>query len=161
MKGRISIRIGGCRALGESGGSETLGDGGGQQTVILLRLISEPEESEEDERGDDGSPPAKLYPNHENGTMFKNHRRILRDTGVVLVDILPGDPWIDRVRGGDHDEIPNDNWEGKDEVERSQHDETPVAVVGQRAIGGDESLELPSPLHEGIDSEGWRREGPN
>lgn len=60
MKGRISIRIGGCRALGESGESETLGDGGGQKTVILLRLISESEESEEDKRGNDGSPSTEL-----------------------------------------------------------------------------------------------------
>lgn len=93
--------------------------------------------------------------------MFKHQRRILLDTGVPLVDILPGDPWMDRVGGGDQDEIPKENWDSKDEVERSQYDETPVAVVGQRAIGGDESLELLSPLHEGIDGEDWGREDPN
>ena len=60
MKRGMNIRIGDGRGLGESSDSETLGDGGSQKAVVLLRLLSEPEETEEDERAKDGSPSSGL-----------------------------------------------------------------------------------------------------
>ena len=60
MKRGMNIRVGDGRGLGESSVSETLGDGGSNEAVVLLRLISESEESEEDKRAKDGSPSSGL-----------------------------------------------------------------------------------------------------
>ena len=78
---------------------------------------------------------------------------VLEDTGVPPVGISPRDPWKKRalkITGYN----PTSNWNGKQEIDSSQKDETPVAVVSHRATG-DETLELLSPLHKGKDSEDW------
>lgn len=59
-KMKMDIRIGDGRALGEGGVSKTLSNGGGQKTVVLLCLVSEPEETEEDEGAEDRGPSGGL-----------------------------------------------------------------------------------------------------
>ena len=155
MKRRIDIRIGDRRALGGGGGSETLGDGGGPKAVVLLRLIGESKESEEAERAKDGSPSIELKRNDGSHILLKHHRRELEDTGIPPVGISPGDPWTNLGQTGVRDNRPDGKWESEDEIDGSQNDETPVAVVSKRAIGRDEILELLSPLYERTDSEDW------
>jgi len=154
MRREINIRIGDGRALCESGGSETLGDGGRKETVILLRLVGEPKESEEEERAKDGTPSNCL----ELGDLIRgeNLRRELEDAGVSPVGISPRDPRINRRGSGVPDDSPSGKWDGKGEIAGSQNDETPVAVESQHAGGGDKIPELLSPLHEGTDGEDWK-----
>ena len=137
----MNARIGADRTLGESGVSETLGDGRSQNAIVLLRLISESEESEEDERGNDGTPSGNLTRRGKNRILTVHDPRDLEDTGISPVGVSPGDPRAN-VRHSVEDDNVKAHRDGKDEIEGSQGNETPVAAVRQVAVGGDEILKL-------------------
>ena len=74
---------------------------------MLLRLISESEETEEDERAKDGGPSCGLKPNDGNWSQVQYDSGELEDTGVPPVGVGPGDPWVNRFRLGVLDNAPN------------------------------------------------------
>jgi len=154
----MNARIGVGRALGKSGVSETLGDGRSQKTVVLLRFISESEETEEDERGNDNSPSFHLIRIGHSRTLAVHDPRVLEDTGKSPVGVSPGDPRANIAPHSVHDDNAKGHRNGKDEIDGSQGSETPVTAVSQVAVGGDKILELLSPPHERTDGEDWRFE---
>jgi len=146
----LDHRVGAGHALGESGVSETLGDGGSQEAVVLFRLIGKSEETEEDERANDVGPSNALKRN--DCVLAVHNPRELEDTGVSPVGVSPGDPRANPQHSV-RDNIPNSQWDGNDEIDGSQSDETPVAAVSQVAVVGDEISELLSPPNERTDGE--------
>jgi hypothetical protein len=156
MKRGMNIRIGDGRGLGESSESETLGDGGSQKTVVLLRLISESEETEKDECAKDGSPSSGLKRNCDDRSLVHQDPGVLEDTGVSPVGISPGDPWANITPHAVRDDTPSGQRYGETKVDGSQNNETPVTAVSHVASGGDEIPELLPPLHEGVDGEDWK-----
>ena len=57
---RSDIRVGHGSTVSECSISEALGDGASKKAVVLDRLVGEPEETEEDECAEDGSPSSQL-----------------------------------------------------------------------------------------------------
>ena len=152
MKKRgINIRIGDGRALGEGGVAETLGNGGSQKTIVLLSLISEPEETEEDECAEDGGPSGGLERIHYRRVFRQHDPGVLEDARVSPVCVFPRNVRVNGVQGCVHDDVPNCQREGEAEINRGQSDETPVTAVSQIGVGGNEVLELFSPPHKGSD----------
>ena len=156
----MNTRIGAGRALGEGGVSETLGDGGSQEPVVLPRLVSESEEAEEDESGNDAIPTRNLQDNDRERILAVQGPRELEDTRVPPVGVSPGDPRMSPQRSV-RSEHPNVQWDGEGEIDTSQSNETPVAAVSQVAVGSDKISELLSPPHERTDGEDWERNGPS
>lgn len=150
-KGKIDIRVGDGRTLGERGVSKTLGNGGSKKAVVLPRLISEPEESEKDERAEDGRPSGGLKRYNESRAPIHEDPGELEDARISPVCVFPGAVWINNVQGSAGDDVPSGHRDGETEIYRGESDETPVAAVSQVGIGGDEIPELLSPLHEGSD----------
>jgi len=124
------------------------------QAVVLPRLISEPEEPEEDKRAKNGTPSAGLKRVHNNWE--DEGPWVLKDARVSPVGVSPGDPWVNLQYRTVNDYSPEGYGDGETEVDGSQSDKTPVAVVSQFCVGSDDIHELLSPLHEGADSEGWK-----
>lgn len=89
MKRGINIRIGGGRTLGESCESQTLGDSGSPETVVLLRFVSESEESEQGERAIDGKPSVRLKPSDKSWILVYRDSGDLEDAGVSPVGVSP------------------------------------------------------------------------
>ena len=109
MNREINIRVGDGRALGERGVSKTLGNGGSQEAIVLPRLISEPEEAEEDESAKDGGPSGGLISINQIRVQVQYDPGDLVNTRIVRVYVFPGDVWCDWA----HDEVVNDNPSGQ------------------------------------------------
>ena len=56
----LDVWVGDGHALSKRGDSEMLGNCGSQETVVLLCLAGEPEETEEGECAEDGTPSSDL-----------------------------------------------------------------------------------------------------
>jgi len=120
---------------------------------VLLRLISEPEETEEDDDAKDGGPSSGFEQVDEGWGLVHDDPGELEDTLVPPVGISPRDPRADLGNRGVRGDSPNGDGDGDTKVERGQSNEAPVPAVGQIGIGSDEILELLAPLHEGLDGE--------
>ena len=120
---------------------------------MLLRLISEPEETEEDKRAKDGSPSSSLERIEDNGVLLQHDHGELEDTGVSPVGISPRDPWVNLTPHEVRGDTPNGQRESEAEIDGGHRDETPVATISQVSVGGDEIPELLPPRHEGTNGE--------
>ena len=98
--------------------SETLGDGGSPKAVVLLRLISESEESEEDKCAKDDSPSIDLKHVVAKLPVYQDPWNLV-DTIVFPVRISPGDPWVNLVPRSVNNGSPNAYRDGETEVDRS------------------------------------------
>lgn len=65
--------------------------------------------------------------------------------------VFPRDVGVNGALGGVDDDVPDGQRDGETEIDGGQGDETPVAAVSQIGVGGNEVLELFSPLHKGSD----------
>ena len=118
VKRGIGVRIEDGRTFGGSGVSETACNGVSQEAVVLLCFIRETEETEEDERAEDGSPSSDLKPNDVNQVLVQHYPRDLEDTGISRMGVSPGDPWV--YPAAPHqgfDDRPSSQWDGKGEIE--------------------------------------------
>ena len=147
------IRSGDGRGFGESGVPQTFGDGGSHETVVLPRLVGEPEETEEDDDAKDGGPSGGLEQVDKDWGLVHDDPGELEDTRVSPVGISPGDPRANLRNSGICDDSPDGNGDGDAKIEGSQSDETPVPAVGQIGVGTDEIPELLASPHEGADGE--------
>jgi hypothetical protein len=137
--GLVRGRIGGVPLA-----SQTPSNGGSQEAVVLHRLVSKSEETEEDERAKDGAPPLGFMRSDGIREQFQRGSRELVDARVFPVGIGPGDPWANVFRVRDND--PGGHRDGEAEINGSQNNEAPVTAVIQVVAGGDELPEsLPSP----------------
>ena len=109
--------------------SQTLSNGGSQEAVVLLRLLSESEESEEDKRAEDGGPSRGLKQSDGNRTLVQHDSRELEDAGVSPVGVGPGDPWVNLFRLGVLDNTPNGQRDSEKQINGGQSNETPVTAV--------------------------------
>ena len=76
--------------------------------------------------------------------------------------VSPGDPWAHPAAPHQvFDDRPSGQWDGKDEIDGSQHSETPIVVVGQVAFGVEEIPDLLSLPPESTDGEVWRQKCPS
>ena len=120
---------------------------------MLLRLISEPEETEEDNRANDSGPSSGLKEGDEDWGLIHDDPGELEDSRVSPVGVSPGNPRANLRGGGVCDDGPHGEGDGATKVEGSQSNETPIAAVSQVRVGGDEIPELLAPLHESADCE--------
>ena len=155
MKRGINVRVGDGRALGEGGVTQTLGNGGRQEAVVLLCLISEPEEAEEHERAEDSSPSSGLEREAGDGVLVQQNLGKLEDARVSPVGISPGYPRSNVTPQDVSNDGPDGEGNGETEIDRGQSDKAPVTAVRQVGVGGDEIPELLSPLHERVNGETW------
>ena len=144
--------VGGGFALSKRCDSEILGNCGSQETVVLLCLVGEPKETEEDECAEDGTPSTGLQPVDVDPAERGPGK--LRDPRISQMCVGPGNPRLDIADGVPHN-TPHGQRNGEAKVSGSQHHKTPVAVVGEAGISGDEILENLSPLYESTEGKGW------
>ena len=145
--------VGGGLALSKRCDSEIFGNCGSQETVVLLCLAGEPEETEEDECAEDGTPSLNLdrvdEAPGERGPGISPDLRIFRMNGV------PGEPSLGSATERVFNNSPHGQGNGETKVSGGHKHKTPVAAVGQAGISGDKILENLSPLHESTDGKGW------
>ena len=85
---------GGLHGPGERCPAKRLGDDGSQKDVVLPRLTSETEETEEDKCAKDGSPPTNFDGINVDRMRVKKGPGDLEDAGVIRVSVSPGNPWV-------------------------------------------------------------------
>ena len=145
--------VGSGHALSKCCYFEILGNCGSQETVVLLRLAGEPEETEEDECAEDGTPSINLEP--VDVVPAERGPGIPPDLRIFRMNVVPGDPWLESTTDGVPNNSPHGQGNGKAKFAGGQYHKTPVAAVGKAGISGDEILENLSPLHESTEGKGW------
>jgi len=89
------------------------------QVVVLLRLISESEETEEDERADDRTPSRELKRAEYYRVVLIGGPWVIVDGLGFRVGISPGDPWVNHIHGTVHDDEPKGHRDGDTEIDGS------------------------------------------
>ena len=140
-------------ALSKRCDSEIFGNCGSQETVVLLCLAGEPEETEEDERAEDGTPSLNL--DHVDEAPGERGPGIPPDLRIFRMNVVPGYPSLGSTTERVLDNSPHGQGNGEAKVSGGHKHKTPVAAVGQAGISGDEILENLSPLHESSEGKGW------
>ena len=155
MKGKPDTRDGGGRVLCEFCVSKDFDQGRCKKAVVLLRLVSEPEESETDESAKHGSPSGCLKRRDHVLPLVQPCLRVLEDARISPVYVSPGDPWANITRRDRLDYSPSGQRNGEEGINGGQGHKTPVAAESHVGMGGDEVSNLLSPPQAFADGEGY------
>lgn len=109
---------------------------------MLSRLIREPEEREENERGQDEEPPVYLEVHHAEGVGPPKYGGDEYDAAEIRVRVRPGDPGEDSVLDVDC-EGPGGKWKSE-YLDATETHEADVTRAVQVVAGLNKTLEIPA-----------------
>ena len=104
---------------------------------MLPCLFREPEETEEDECAEDGSPSGGLERIDRDRVLVEQYPGVLEYARVSPVCVSPGDPWANMTQQEVLGYPPRGQRDGEAKIEGGQSHETPVAARRHAGLVGE------------------------